>query len=90
VARAQSSQQSSSKTPKPRGLPVTRRALEQRLGRLLAAEGKQLKRTKGEIALRDLGPYYVLHNNSVVPVELEALGRELGALADYECLFVDD
>jgi hypothetical protein len=90
VARAQSSQQSSSQPSKVRGVPVTVRALEQRIARLLATEGKQLKRTKGEIALRDLGPYYVLHNNSVFPVELERLARETGALADHERLYIED
>jgi hypothetical protein len=90
VARAQSSQQSSSQPSKVRGVPVTVRALEQRIARLLATEGKQLKRTKGEIALRDLGPYYVLHDNSVTPIDLEKFGRELRVLKRYEHLIAED
>jgi hypothetical protein len=74
------------------GVPVSVRALEQRVSRRLAIDGKLLKRTRGELALRDLGTaHYVLgKNNSVVPINLEALGREIGALADYERLFVED
>jgi hypothetical protein len=52
-----------------------------------------LKRTRGEIALRHLGAaYYIVSNDdsAVVPAELEALGRELGVLADHERLFVED
>jgi hypothetical protein len=90
VARVQSPQ-SSSKTPKARGLPVTRRALEQRLGRLLAAKGKKLRRTRGEIALRDLGAYVVVRDgdSSVVPIKLEELGRSTGVLQAYERLIED-
>lgn len=88
MARDQSSSSQISK--RVRGVPVTVRALEQRLDRLLAAEGKKLRRTKGEIALRDLGPYYILHDNSVTPVDLEKLGRETGALEPHERLFIED
>ena len=71
-------------------MPVTRRAVEQRLGRLLAAEGKQLRRTRGEIAVRELGTYYVVTNGTVAPINLEAFARETGALADYERLITED
>jgi hypothetical protein len=86
---AQSSSQSQS-VKRVRGVPVSQRALEQRVGRLLAAEGKVLKRTRGELALRDLGAHYVVNrDNSVVPIDLEALAHELGALAGHERLVSD-
>jgi len=84
---------SSSPSPKQkRSVPVSVRALEQRVSRRLALDGKLLKRTRGELALRDLGTaHYVLgKNNSVVPINLETLGREIGALADHERLSFED
>jgi len=73
-------------------VPISRRALKQRLDRLLQAEGKELKKARGAPAIDALGRYYVVGNNSVLShhVDLETLGRETGALADYERLFVED
>jgi len=89
VARARSSSSQSSK--RVRGVPVTVRALTQRLNRLLAADGKELKKTRGAPAIDALGAYYVVGNNSVLShhVDLEALGRETGALEAYERLIED-
>ena len=88
VVRAQPSSQS----PKIRGVPVTVRALTQRLDRLLARDSKELRKTRGAPAIDALGSYYLLHNNSVFadPVDLEELGRKTGALADYERLLLED
>jgi hypothetical protein len=75
-----------------RCVPVTPRALIGRIARLLAAEGKELKKTRGAPAIDALGAYFVVGNNSILShhVDLEALGRETGALADYERLFIED
>jgi hypothetical protein len=74
------------------GVPISRRALEQRVDRSLITQGKRLKRTRGEIAVHAVGTYFVTWNNddSVAPVErLEELGRQLGMLASYERLVED-
>jgi hypothetical protein len=73
-------------------VPVTARALYQRVNRLLARQGRELKRTRGVPAIEALGSYYVRGGSAVVShhIDLEALGRELGALADYERLLVED
>jgi len=75
-----------------RAVPVTVRALSQRINRLLAVKGEELKKTRGTPARATLGSYYLLRGNSVFAdhVDLEALGRETGALADYERLLIED
>jgi hypothetical protein len=69
---------------------VSERALIQRINRKLAANGESLKKSRGDRARSDLGEYYIinLHKNSVVNFgfDLEAKGRELGALAEWEAL----
>jgi len=71
-------------------VPVTRRALIQRVNRALAKDGEQLKATKGTQAQLDLGDFYVIDisGNSVSrkDVDLEKLARELGVLKPYEAL----
>lgn len=71
-------------------VPVTKRALIQRVNRALAKDGEQLKATKGAQAQLDLGEFYVVDvsGNSVSrkDVDLEKLARELGALKPYEAL----
>jgi len=73
-------------------VPVSVRALKQRIDRLLAGDGRELKKTVGAPAIDALGAYHVIGNNHVVShhLDLEAFGRELGALADYERLCVED
>jgi hypothetical protein len=73
-------------------VPVTARALTQRLNRLLASKGRELKKTRGQPAIAELGSYYVRGGNAVIShhVDLEALGRELGALAGHERLITED
>ena len=69
---------------------VTEKALYQRINRKLNADGRALKRTRGQRALIELGRYYVLdmNMNAVLyhyhNVNLEDFGRELGVLKPYE------
>jgi hypothetical protein len=71
-------------------VPVTKRALIQRVNRALAKDGEQLKATKGAQAQLDLGEFYVvdvsLNAVSRKDVDLEKLARELGVLKPYEAL----
>jgi hypothetical protein len=71
-----------------RSVPVTQRAVVQRLSRRLEADGKVLKKARGAYAADALGDYFVLRNGSVINhhVDLEAFARESGALAEYEQL----
>jgi hypothetical protein len=73
-------------------VPVTARALMQRINRKLAIDGKRLIANRGARAIEELGPYcvvsgkpghmYVYRQN----VDLQMYGRELGALAEWERL----
>lgn len=69
-------------------VPVSTRALMQRLNRAMRDDERMVKATRGERARIDLGWYYVLdwNRNSVVDtnVDLAALGKEYGVLKDYE------
>jgi hypothetical protein len=73
-------------------VPVSKRALIQRINRQLVSEERQLKAARGARAKQDLGDYYVLNtrSNSVMyqykDVDLEKLGREVGALREFETL----
>jgi hypothetical protein len=71
-------------------VPVTTRALLQRVNRKLAADGMQLKATRGMRAVADLGDFYVIDasRNFVVDkyVNIEELGRKVGALRPWEVL----
>jgi len=77
-----------------RKVPVSARALIQRINRKLQADDQILKTTRGARAKSDLGDLYVLdwRRNSVMrkDVDLEALGREVGALADFEHLIEEN
>jgi hypothetical protein len=74
--------------PKARAVPVTKRALLQRINRKLVEEGEVLKTARGEIAQNDLGTFYVLdiNKNTVAAhdVDPETLGRKLGVLRPWE------
>ena len=65
-------------------VPVTLRAVIQRINRKLAGEDKRLKATRGERARSDLGDYYLLNVNrnfiAAHHVDPEALARELGVI----------
>ena len=69
-------------------VPVSTRALVQRINRRLAGKWQRLKTTRGDRAQSELGDYYVIdtkHNSLVAThVNLEAYGRELGALQKWE------
>lgn len=75
-----------------RTVPVSERALVQRINRKFIVEdgliGRQLKKTRAARATHTLGDYFILHvqGNFVVEhhVDPESLGRDLGALADWE------
>lgn len=71
-------------------VPVTTRALVQRINRALAADDEVLKAARGAQALQDLGEHYILDiKRNVVTrkdVDIEAVGRSLGVLKEYEGL----
>jgi len=71
-------------------VPVSERALVQRIGRALAKEGEQLQKARGKKASLELGDYYTvsISRNFVVQkdVDIEKLGRELQVLRPYENL----
>jgi hypothetical protein len=71
-------------------VPVTTRALVQRINRSLAKQHKVLKKARGARALEDLGAWFYLDTNRNVVlrtrVDVEGLGRELGVLDPYEKL----
>jgi hypothetical protein len=78
------------------GVPVTKRALIQRINRKLeVTKGRdsiaaRVKATRGGRAQTDLGDYYLLdaERGAVLDhhLDLEAYGRELGVLAAWERL----
>ena len=74
-------------------MPVSMRALLQRINRKLAHGEVVLKKTRGQHARTQFGAYYVLHwrSNHVRHwhVDPEAWGRELGVLAAWEGLKKD-
>jgi hypothetical protein len=70
---------------------VTTRALVQRIDRLLAKDGQMLKKTRKKSRwFSETGEYFIINfkQNAIVAkdIKLEKLGRELGALKDYEKL----
>jgi hypothetical protein len=70
-------------------VPITEKALYQRINRKLRAQDEVLKRARGNVETT-LGDYYVVNvNRNYVAqhhVGLEQLGRELGVLAEWETL----
>jgi hypothetical protein len=75
-------------------VPVGARALLLRINRVLEADGRVLKKTRGARAEMELGRYYVIDQRRHVivdkDVDLQALGRKLDALKEYEHLVDDD
>ncbi|MDQ5871812.1 MAG: hypothetical protein M3547_06345 [Acidobacteriota bacterium] len=74
-----------------RKVPVSRRALVQRINRVLAKQKRRLLAGRTERVVRDLGRHYVVDaggSRGCVRdhVDLEDFGRELGVIADYEAL----
>ncbi len=74
-------------------VPVSRRALVQRINRALAGEEECLRTARGGRARQDLGDFYVVNynRNFVVrkDVDPEDLARELKVLADHEALIAE-
>lgn len=70
-------------------LPVSERALLQRLNRKLRADGEVIKRARGNV-WTTLGDYYVVdvERNCIAQhhVDVEDLARELGVLQPWESL----
>jgi hypothetical protein len=74
-------------------VPVTMRALMQRINRKLKPDDEVLKVARSERVEQELGKYYTLdHRRNVLihkDVDPEELGRELGVLRDYEKVVED-
>ncbi len=72
------------------GVPVSERAVIQRINRALALQGQKMRKTRGWRAHHELGDYYVVvpSRNFIVAqnIDLEAFARELEVLAPYERL----
>jgi len=73
-----------------KSIPVTRRALLQRINRKLKKVSEVLRATRGENARADFGDYFILDldRNAVLhkAVDLEKLGRKKGVLKKFERL----
>jgi hypothetical protein len=73
-----------------RTVPVSTRALVQRINRKLKAEGRALRTPRGGRARKSLGYHYILdvNRNAVVAhwCDLEKLGRDMGVLEAFESL----
>jgi hypothetical protein len=71
-------------------LPVTARALLQRINRKLRPHFEQVRTTRSERLANEFGRYYRMNwNRNYVAqrfVDIEALGRDLGVLAPFEAL----
>jgi hypothetical protein len=76
------------KKPMRATVPVTMRALVQRINRKLAKDDEQLRKTRGQRWWTDLGDYHIVNYNMNAlmrgHVDPEALGRELGVLSEWE------
>ncbi len=70
--------------------PITARALQQRVNRRLLTGGEKLVKARSQREASELGEYYTIDTaHNVIGrknIDLEGLGRELGALAEYEAL----
>jgi hypothetical protein len=69
-------------------VPVTPRAVIQRINRKLKPDDRMLRTARSPRVEQDLGRYFIVNfnRNRIVEqhVDLEDLGRELGVLAAYE------
>ena len=73
-----------------RRVPVSERALAQRINRRLARDGQMLKSRRGRRWRSDLGQYYIVNADRdfivATRIDPEGYGRKLGVLADWEAL----
>lgn len=70
-----------------RTVPITQRALIQRINRALKDNDESLKKTRGAAMELECGEYYILSFRNVVMnkhVDPEELGRSLGVLKPHE------
>ena len=69
-------------------VPVTMRALVQRVNRKLKDEGEVLKAARSERVASTVGEFFTVRRNKIATqhVDPEALGRELGVLSGWEHL----
>lgn len=69
-------------------IPVSSRALVQRINRKLRIDDEVLKKTRPNSVWNELGDYYILDFNrnriTAKDVDIEELGRELGVLHPQE------
>ena len=67
---------------------ISEKAVVARINRRLRRDGQMLRKTRGELARRDLGDYWVheLSRNLALEtrVDPEEMARELGVLDKYE------
>jgi hypothetical protein len=70
----------------PKTVPISTRALLQRINRRLAADGEVLKAARTAKVASSVGHYFVVRGNRIARERInpEALARELGLLADWE------
>lgn len=72
-------------------IPVTTRALIQRINRKLAADGQKLRATRGQVQ-SERGDFYRVDTRRNIVIgypDIESLGRELKVLQEYEELVKD-
>jgi hypothetical protein len=72
-------------------VPVSERALAARINRALAKQGQTLRRCRADSRWhRELGDYYAIdvdrNTCADTDIDLEALGREMGVLREFEKL----
>ena len=69
-------------------VPVSTRAIIQRINRKLAKDGDKLRKNRSQRWWPEMGDYYIVdeERNAFIRghVDLEDLGRELGVLEDWE------
>ena len=75
-------------TPQTHRAPVTLESLQKRINTTQAKSGRQLRISRIGRARAELGEFYVTDGSRVVQshVDIEALGREVGAMRDWESL----
>jgi hypothetical protein len=75
-------------TKKPARVPVSERALVQRINRKLAKDDQILKKARSERVRQDMGDYYVVTfpvgGAWPTHVDVEEMGRELDVLKPWE------
>jgi hypothetical protein len=79
---------------KKQSVPVSLRALMQRVNRALANQDETLKTSRGERCRQQMGDYYIVNTsrNFIVDknVDPEELGRELGVLKAWESVIIGE